>query len=610
MPGDGRPEGLPRAAAEGLALVLGAAGPVVRSWAAPDGRPALVLVVAVVATVAAGALGERRWLLRLAVPVVAGLVVVGVEGEVVALWLATGLLLSDWVLRRRRPLPGVPAAGPGAWPPVLVLSAVALWWGREPEADVGPLALLAVAVVLSAISAVDGGRTDRAGKAVGRAVGAATLRVLFLVVGLVVVVVPWAAGSLLRIDPLRTAHARGWVPLGRRDVQPRAPWAPEAALGGRPARGRRALGVVLVTGLVVAAGAVVLGDRLDVRWRADEAVPTASAQVGGPVVADGPRPSGEVPAAYQGEAWYPEYVEDIEYVLDDRVAWRPLDQHRVADVRTRHVDVEDGVRRTWTAPDCPDCPRATVWLYGGSTAFGIGQRDEQTIGSHLARAAWADGVVLDVVNRGMPGDLHSREAERLGWDLAAEDPPDLVVFYDGVNEVWSAQRLADEGVGDVDQPSDPTTDELWDDLVEERGAPPEPPPGGELLPPPAGALLDAEEVGQLAATRYDRARDVSASLAAAHEVPVRWFWQPSRLSRPPVEGEPVGDASYEEVTRRVYDAAAAAAVGGDVEDLTGALDDVPGPLFSDDVHHNEVAAAALGEELYRRIRDQVEALAG
>ena len=32
-------------------------------------------------------------------------------------------------------------------------------------------------------------------------------------------------------------------------------------------------------------------------------------------------------------------------------------------------------------------------------------------------------------------------------------------------------------------------------------------------------------------------------------------------------------------------------------DLTGALDDLDGPLFTDDVHHNEKAANAVAERI-------------
>ena len=72
-------------------------------------------------------------------------------------------------------------------------------------------------------------------------------------------------------------------------------------------------------------------------------------------------------AAGAEQTWYDEYREDIAWVTDERVALRPFEVYRLLDVRTRHVNIDDGDRVTWTPPPC-DCDRPPVWLYGGSAA--------------------------------------------------------------------------------------------------------------------------------------------------------------------------------------------------------------------------------------------------
>src|SRR5262249_15005402 len=141
------------------------------------------------------------------------------------------------------------------------------------------------------------------------------------------------------------------------------------------------------------------------------------------------------------------------WVLDERVALRPFRPRRLLDVTTRTVNVADRRRTTWTAPTCT-CRRVRVWLYGGSGAFGIGQRDDHTIASELAKVAAAHGVTVDIENRAVPAAPHWRANELFLWDVTHERPPDLVVFYDGAEEVASELGLRARGLGNIVAPFD------------------------------------------------------------------------------------------------------------------------------------------------------------
>ena len=122
------------------------------------------------------------------------------------------------------------------------------------------------------------------------------------------------------------------------------------------------------------------------------------------------------PLAFADDEWYPEYFDNIN-AINHSDLYEPLASVRVKQARTTHINVVDGKRVTWTPPPC-SCRRVRVWVYGGSTTWGVGQRDGHTIPSELARAAWADGVALEVENRGVGGDAHWEEAQRFAWDLA------------------------------------------------------------------------------------------------------------------------------------------------------------------------------------------------
>jgi lysophospholipase L1-like esterase len=274
---------------------------------------------------------------------------------------------------------------------------------------------------------------------------------------------------------------------------------------------------------------------------------------------------------------------------------------RIKDVSTRHVNVHAGRRDTWKPPACGDCERLRVWVYGGSTTFGLGQRDEHTIPSVLARAAWEDGVVLDVENRGVGGDTHWEAAQRFAWDVTRDLAPDMVVFYDGTNEIMATRFSVDPATAPSVIPA-----ELWQEYLEQVGEDVDTPPGAVATgddPPPS----TAEEVGHVVAQRYERSRTLSRAIAERSGAQPVWVWQPAAERHVP-SGEDVAVEGRDWALRRLD--AAQELLGDDVVDLSTVFDDFDAVLFYDQIHTNEVGAELVGRELYSRVRPQIRALAG
>ena len=311
-------------------------------------------------------------------------------------------------------------------------------------------------------------------------------------------------------------------------------------------------------------------------------------------------PTGPAPDAYRGAAWFPSFRRDMAWVMDERVAWRPMTVQRVLDVATPTVNVKDRVRTSWTAPPCGDCRRVTIWLYGGSGAFGVGQRDGHTIASELARAAAADGVALDVQNRGIPGEMHWRNSTRLAWDLTQSPPPDLVVFYEGAEEVSSELELRRRGLGNTLAPFESFITGLYDEVA---GVPDQPPP------PPAGVRLDGwptvdstpRPPGKLATDRYERSLAMSRWTTRAADLPVRYYWQPSRFD----DGADTATSPERAAAFR----GAADALPDEVRDLSGTLTGTDRPVFYDDTNHNERGAALVAAAMWKDLRGEVTTLA-
>ncbi len=603
------------------AAAVAVLGPAVHSRVLDD--PGLTLRLVVIGAVASLTIGtvsrlgrsRGRWAPSApvaGVAVVASLLGLGIAYRFVGAWLGAGLIFAQWAVRGVPPVPGFgvprPAVRAGACIPWFAAVLHARSAAEQSTITYYAVTMLGAFLVLwigatfpHQVEAI----TDRVGSFVGTVFGA----VAFFLLGLVTLPVSWLIGRTGR-KPLDPSSIRegSW---GRREVHLlRAP----SAFADLRYRGYRSpwriLGVIPGALLLVGLGMgsirlyeIATGHEWKPTSGGFQLTPGGSAE-GGPSA-----PTDEIPPAMKRSAWYPKYREDIGWMINQATAFKPLAPVRLVDVRSEYVNVADSSRKTWTPPSC-SCTRLTVWLYGGSTAFGLDQRDEYTIASYLARDAAEDGLILDVVNKGVLGDMHWQEAQRFQWDLSNTEPPDLVVFYDGVNEIWGTSALENQRLGDSRQPYEPLTEEMWAGILRTAAdTAGEAPEGVSIVDVTKGSTGDALGLGQLVATRYLRSLKMSADVAAANDVPIAWFWQPTRVSRPPIKGEVNGSTKGDDYAREVYDTASARVRASDeVTDLSDVLDDNDDPLFTDDVHHNEAASRIIAENMYRSLRPQLTRL--
>ena len=101
---------------------------------------------------------------------------------------------------------------------------------------------------------------------------------------------------------------------------------------------------------------------------------------------------------------------------------------------------ELGTLRRTINPDAAACagkPTTTIWIFGGSTLFGSGVPDSATLPSYLSRDlnAKSSGCVR-VENLGVEGYNTNQELILLTKQLKAGRHPDIVIFFDGVNDSY------------------------------------------------------------------------------------------------------------------------------------------------------------------------------
>ena len=141
-------------------------------------------------------------------------------------------------------------------------------------------------------------------------------------------------------------------------------------------------------------------------------------------------------AAYSGAtSWASAYFQAMHNV---RMRWYPYVYWKTAPMRSAYLNIDEHSNRiNWNQPPRNGRPLLHVFCFGGSTAWGAGARDDYTIPSLLAKhLAGHPDYDVEVDNFGQMGWVTSQELIYLYELLRRGQRPDLVIFYDGVNDTF------------------------------------------------------------------------------------------------------------------------------------------------------------------------------
>jgi len=105
----------------------------------------------------------------------------------------------------------------------------------------------------------------------------------------------------------------------------------------------------------------------------------------------------------------------------------------------RYINVDqNGRRATWNRDQEGAPGSIRIALFGGSTMWGTGARDEFTIPSYISKMlAEKYPQRFNIVNYGQDGYVSTQEVITLLREIQKDNIPDIVVFYDGYNEVYT-----------------------------------------------------------------------------------------------------------------------------------------------------------------------------
>jgi lysophospholipase L1-like esterase len=320
--------------------------------------------------------------------------------------------------------------------------------------------------------------------------------------------------------------------------------------------------------------------------------------------------------AHSGDAWADPYYAELQQTTKQRYAgflgWRR------ADFAGEFIHVEDGIRRSYMPG--ADGERGMngekhgieVFFFGGSTTWGIGNRDLHTIPSAFARVAEEAGIPVRVTNFGESGYVSWQEVLKLSELCALGDVPDLAVFYDGVNDIFvqiqtptasplpqnfHALRERFESANSLRRAllRYSAVHIALKHIAARRGGSGSRPMEIADLP---GELPD---LADNAATIYNASAEHARRIAAAYGFEVATFWQPCVYTKARIHPgeEPMRDefgagvgALYTATTKRVTEP---------THIITDAFDSVDGPVMVDWCHTNEAGARAVAEAIFSHV---------
>lgn len=298
---------------------------------------------------------------------------------------------------------------------------------------------------------------------------------------------------------------------------------------------------------------------------------------------------------YQNQDWAEEYWREENQTLQTSYArWHSYVYWRRAPYQGKYINIdENGIRRTWNPPPSP--LQLKIFMFGGSTLWGTGARDDFTIPSLVSKRLAAKNIDAWVTNFGEGGYVSTQEVIALMLELQKGNIPDVVVFYDGANDAFSAFQ---QGVAGIPQNEYNRASEFnqinWrsgfvEKLALYRVA-------GKLAEVLARNRATERADSQLANAVIDvywSNVQIVESLAQKFGFAVVFYWQPDIYSKKTLSAwekrqlDRYHEARFFQQVNQISKQGLSTHAGDDFHDLSDTFVDVPTTVFIDAFHTSE-----------------------
>jgi lysophospholipase L1-like esterase len=152
---------------------------------------------------------------------------------------------------------------------------------------------------------------------------------------------------------------------------------------------------------------------------------------------------------YEGKDWASDYFielrESFEFEYQPFLGWRRKS------FASKYINVNSrGERKTWNPISSHINESDAIYVFGGSTTWGTGARDEHTLPSYISKILSSKGYNFEVKNYGESSYTFLNEVVYLTMLLRQGMRPEYVIFYDGCNDVGDAYHTGIPGANTAD----------------------------------------------------------------------------------------------------------------------------------------------------------------
>ncbi len=244
---------------------------------------------------------------------------------------------------------------------------------------------------------------------------------------------------------------------------------------------------------------------------------------------------------YKSQDWAETYWSELNSVQNEPTDYHPwvIWREHPFDGETLNIN-QDGIRRT-PGSNCAS-GAYKVFTFGGSTMWGDGAPDWATIATYLQvdlESSMEEPVC--VINFGQPAYVSTQGVIELVTQLQSGNKPDMVIFYDGINDILAAGISGRSGVHyNLDQITTSLEDQKSHPLIEwltslksfqlfykltSRLLPGEPETAPDIIPYQTMGI-DADSLANSIVQVYLGNHEIVSSLAQEYDFKYAFFWQP------------------------------------------------------------------------------------
>ena len=146
---------------------------------------------------------------------------------------------------------------------------------------------------------------------------------------------------------------------------------------------------------------------------------------------------------YVNQTWSAQYWNEAEKSV--KLQYQPYSLFKSQQFQGQWINVNKETHRVVPETRCGD-GSYKVFMFGGSTMWGYGSPDWGTIPAYLQQAWNKAKKNVCVINYGTPAYVSTQSVIRLELELQQGNTPDLVIFYDGINDIYASYQSGQAGV--------------------------------------------------------------------------------------------------------------------------------------------------------------------